>query len=237
MIYRIIYKLYVAASGLFGKLAEYQPVVILILPLMRYLTDKVLKTTANYAKGEDDLSARFAVNCRVACIHVLFMVILVGSSASTITACLLCVVDAVLNLKLCYSIIKIKRSLLDDASFKSKDQLQLLSLKESLEILVPTLYCPILCLGFFGPNAQVLGFIQTTSWTDDDLHDLKNSFAKLGMFMIFDISRIFLNSYILWKFCKVSLYSEFCQMMAVYWKLITTCVAIFVLVVSCTLFS
>ena len=203
---------------------------------MRYVTDKVLKTTANYAKGENELSARFAVNCRVACIHVLFMVILVGSSATTTTACLLCVIDAILNLKLCYSIVKIKRSLSEDTSFKSKDKLQLLSLKESLEILVPTLYCPILCLGFFGPNGQVLGFIQAASWTEDDLHDLKNSFLKLGMFMIFDISRIFLNSFILWKFCKVSLYSEFCQIMAIYWKLITTCVAIFVLVVSSSIF-
>ena len=224
---------YVFTASIFEKVpSAYQPILALVLPILRYGSGKILHKITTNARGENELSSQFAVNCKVTCNHALYLAIIVGSTATNLTAISICVIDAVINLRSCFTIIKLHRRHEDQMSYKFKSKLQALVMKETLELLLPITYCVILSIAYFGPNAENLGNIKNDYWQYKKIEDIRVPLSKIGLFLLVDVLRIALNFFLLWKYCKINLRFEYCQMMETYWKAITAYVATYLLAVS-----
>ena len=213
---------------------EYQPVLALALPVLRHYSVQLLLRIGNKARGENELSAQFATGCRVACIHALCLVIIIGSTATLATACLICLIDAVISLRSCINIQKLSRDNRNETQSKMKNSLQMFVMKETLEILIPITYCAIFCMVYYGPNANLFGGFKNDYWQYNELKDISEPLTKLLYFLLVDIFRVSLNGLILRKYCKISLLSEHLQMMETYWKPITANMALLIFFVSNT---
>ena len=211
---------------------EYQPVLALVLPILRHYSVKLLLKIGNKARGENELSAQFSTGCKVASIHALCLVIIIGSTATLATACLICLIDAVISLRSCINIQKLTRDNRNETQRKRKNNLQMFVMKETLEILIPVTYCAIFCMVYFGPNAELFGGFKNDYWQYKELKDISEPLTKLFYFLLVDIFRVSLNALILWKYCKISLLSEHLQMMETYWKPITANMALLIFFVS-----
>ena len=115
---------------------------------------------------------------------------------------------------------------------KTKMMLESLVMKETLELMIPIIYCMLICIAYYGPNADILGNIKNDYWQYEKLDDVKIPVSKVGVFVLVDMVRIMFTSIILWKFCKINFFHEYCWMMRVYWIPITTKVGAYMLAVS-----
>ena len=105
--------------------------------------------------------------------------------------------------------------------------LQGLTLKETLEILVPICFCPVYILAFLGPNKNSIDLVK-----DKELDGIMRTVTIIGIFMVYDGIRIFCLGLFLKKRCQISLFQSYCKLMNVYWKLITVFIAGLVYLVS-----
>ena len=230
---QFIYQGYAYSAILFEKIPiKYQFVLAFLAPLGRHASGFVQSKIADKAKGENDKGVKFAVNCNVACTHALYLAIIIGSTASNLTSILICAIDVILNIRLCVNIVKIHKQRKILGSSKIQDSLQTLVMKEVLELMLPIIYCIILALSYFGPNSDILGGIKNDYWQYEKINDIKVPLSKIGVFLAIDFSRVLIFAFVLWKLCRINFFMEYCQLMGLYWKPITSFVAIYLLTVS-----
>ena len=146
----VIYQLYVLTSLLIEKIdSNMQHILVIVLPIMRFGANWILTKIVDNASGENELREHYTVSCRVACIHALYVSIIVGSKASLFTSCIIWLTDAVLNLRLCRIITIMYKNPEEEAQTTMKSTLQHLITMEILETLLPVCYCLILCMACF----------------------------------------------------------------------------------------
>ena len=228
-----INQVYLISTALFETCpTEFQPALALMLPVLRYGSGWMQNKIVNKIKEENEIPARFAVTCRVACNHALYLSIIFGSTATVVTASVICATDAILNLKSCFHISRLYGEHVSEEPPKIKINVQNLVTKETLKVLLTITYCLIFCIAYFGPNAEILGNIKNDYWQYRKVEDITVPLTKLAIFLLVDLLRIMLNSFILWKNCRISLYSEYCKLMGTYWKPITMYVTLQIFMVS-----
>ena len=219
----IAYQIYVITSRVVERIhIDYQPILVLLLPAMRFGTHKVLTKIVDNACGENDLPERYTISCRVACIHALYMTIIIGSKASLATSWVLWLTDAALNLRLCIKIMKLNKNFEDEAQRTKDEYLQHLVTMEILEIFQPVCYCMILLMSFYGQNADVLKV--TSNKTIDDIID---TIENVGQSLFCELIRISINSLILSKTCDISLISSCLISLINHWKVIAAFIALY----------
>ena len=107
----ITYQIYVKTSEVVEKIhMDYQPILVLLLPAMRFGAHRVLTKIVDNACGENESSEYYTISCRVACIHALYLTIIIGSMASLATSWVIWLTDAALNLRLCLKIWSLRRN-------------------------------------------------------------------------------------------------------------------------------
>lgn len=228
-----MFQAYVKSAILFEMVpAKFQFVLAFALPILRYGNSWVQHKIADKAKGSIESANRFAVNCYVACTHALYLSIIIGSKATDITSYLICGIDVILNMKLCYKIVRIYKRHGKILHAEIQNDLQTLVMKETLELLLPILYCIMFSMAYFGPNAEIMGNIKNDYWQYKKVEDVTIPLSKIGVFLFIDLLRIMLSSFILWKCCRINFFSEYCRMMDIYWKAITSYIALYLLAVS-----
>jgi hypothetical protein len=229
-----IYQIYGFSAGLFEKVSKnYQPILAFAFPILRYGCGNMQHKVTERARGENELSARVATSCKVACTHSLYLAIIIGSSATDITACLICGMDSIVILKSCFDLVRMQRKhgfLYVQEKFKNN--VQDLVIKETLELLLPLTYCLVLSISYFGPNAEIMGNIKNDHWQYIKIEDITIPLTRIGIFLLVDILRILLDSWLLWKYCKIGLLYEYHQMMETYWKPLSMYVAMYIFGVS-----
>ena len=82
-----------------------------------------------------------------------------------------------------------------------------------MEFLTEITYCLLLFMLYLGPNKE--NFRTSRGKTYDDLFEV---IRKISYFAIFDVVRIGTIGTILWKTCKISLFSECSKLIERYWK-------------------
>ena len=91
---------------------------------------------------------------------------------------------------------------------------------ESCEGLVPLAYAVSFAMAYYGPNANLLGNGENNFWPVKVVEDVSWTFqVMLGLFLM-DLVCLSLNSSILWIFCKVNLFKEFCLALRKYWYIL-----------------
>ena len=117
-----------------------------------------------------------------------------------------------LNLRSCYSIIRLHRSSDQEDQITLRDQMRVVVIKETMQILIPTIFGIILCMSHFGPNAEMLG--------SHIIEDITVPLRKIAFLLLIDIMLLLFSSLILWRHCKLLLIQKYFWMMETYWKTI-----------------
>ena len=136
-------------------------------------------------------------------------------------------VELILNLSLVRRIWKIHQRTTFLAQNELKGTLQILSIREIMEFLPAITYCLLLFMLYLGPNKE--NFKANRGKTNDDLFD---EIRKISYFAIFDAVRIGISGIILWKTCKISLFSECSKLIERYWKVFGWMMALYTFWVS-----
>ena len=202
----------------------YQPIMAIAIPFAKYVFSKFLSLVAGKASLEgNNSSVKFAVGLRVACQTGLYVVASVGESFSLMTTLILVLVELILNLGLVRKIWKLHQKTSLNAQIELKGTLLILSMREIMELLPTITYCLLLFMLYLGPNKE--NFRTTRGKTIDDIFDI---IKKISYFTLFDVVRIGINGAILWKTCKISMFSECCKLIERYWKVFGWMMALYI---------
>ena len=135
------------------------------------------------------------------------------------TAGLIALLDTLLSLKSCSNIWSLTRRHGPQETSTIQKKVQDLVMKETFELLLPITYCLVFSISYYGPNAEILGNIKGEFWHyNNSVEDIFLPLSKIGLFLLFDLLRLVLITFVVWKWCKISLISRYCQLMGIYWK-------------------
>ena len=205
-----------------------QPLLVFLLLGMRYAMTKCVGKIVEKARGDNANATKFLVNCRVGCVHALFVMLVVGSKANIATTSTLILFDTVLLARLWYQTLKSVRL---DQNTGNSNLLRLIQgvvLRETLEILLPICFMVIKRLAFHGPNKETLDLVR-----DKTEEDLTITQQKIGALMIFDGIRILTLAIFLKKKYEISLFQGYTDLMKNYWGAIASFATITIFIVSC----
>ena len=137
-----------------------QPLLVFLLLGTRYAMTKCIGKIAEKAKGGNATSAQFVVSCRVGCVHALFLMLVVGSKANTVTTITLFLFDTVLLARSWYKTLASVRLDQNTGNSNLLPLIQGVVLRETLEILLPICFMVIKILAFYGPNKEILDLVK-----------------------------------------------------------------------------
>ena len=169
------------------------------------------------------MRAKFAIATRVTTGHALWITIEIGSYFTTMTTLLILLFDYILNTRMVKVILTLHQRQNMQNHNDLKLRLRILMMKETMEILLPLTYLLLLLMVYLGPN--VASFKPTQGTT---IEDMASKIKMIGILLLVDVTRIGLCGFVLWKKCKISMKSKLCQLMAQYWKMITSMISIYV---------
>ena len=219
-----VYIAYIATSELVLQIpTAYQPTLAFVFFAVKHGNMMFCSFVFKKINGEITLITQFVLICGVTCLHAQYLTFIIGSSATFVTTCTLCLGDAALIIRLCFHTIELIKNQENVNTNEITKCLQTIVVKESLEILFPLCFCIILICAYFGPNWEFLRVVE-----GNKMEDMVSTLVKVGVFMSFDLLRFGVIATFLWRSCKVSLMSSYNQVIPVYWKPIAAYAAIIV---------
>ena len=206
--------------------SSFQPIMAIILPLMRSLDGKILKTLlAKCRNGEDLVVDAYA--CIISNVNfLLYVTISISSDTNDMTTFCILLVDVLGNFYHCYCIAKLHRKVdfdylrLKRRQEEKEKEVKMLALSEVLKILVPLSYPMSFIVAFYGPNATILRSIKNSYWGNTVSGDIGAVLNTEALLFSADFSSLVVSIICLWYFCRINLVKLFCLALKKYWYLI-----------------
>ena len=199
--------------------SDVQCILAFLIPISKRFTVVILSKLMNGIVGNDDERANVTLASHINLLYGLFIAIaLVGGRPATVVC--MVTIDALMQLIMTYQIVKLHKKIIVEENGISKKQMKKqkrkailkLVLAELCEGLIPLAYALALAMAYYGPNAEVLGYLE--------VENISRTFlAMFGLFLM-DIVCLALNSSVIWIFCKVNLFQEFCSVLQKYWYIL-----------------
>ena len=240
MLYRLWFLFYslekFGLNVLFNNLPlQIQWIMAIIFPLVRELNlwvlSKLLEKSTDLTTTlilVPKLAATLAVNI----VHSFFVAMIISTSSTPITSYCLLAADFFLNLYSSYEIVQRHRKIDPTISMeyeksitKKKQQAQILFAIESVEFIVPIVYCITFVLAYYGPNATIIGNVRNNEWQYTAVEDLRFFVTELILMFFIEFASCIVSWIILWKFTSISFLQEGYKVLKVYWPYISICVA------------
>ena len=228
-IYTVVITLqFSALRKLFVKISPHlQWITAIVLPLLRYLNEKLMNLLGRRAAGAEKLhvKANFSISMNV--YSSMFIAIAIGSLTTPLTSYCILGVDFLLNLYSCISIIRTHRRIdpqhLNSRNLETQkmDEVTMLVLTEIVEVLAPMLYILTFLIAYNGPNAKILGGIKNSYWNFDAVEDFGTVLSGVGLMFVFDIFFGLVSGIILWNFAEVNMLKQYCTTLKKFWPIIT----------------
>ena len=203
-----------------------QPVMAVILPLMRSFDARVLKTTTNKCRIGDDLMVE-AYACIISNVNfLLFVTVIISTITNDVTTFCILSVDVLRNFYHCYCIAKLHRKVgMDEFQLKRRNEekakeLKILALSEVLEIMIPLSFTISFFVAYYGPNATILRSVKNEYWTNEVNVDIGAIFTTEVLLFSVDFTSLTISVACLWYFCRINLLKQFSLALKTYWFLI-----------------
>ena len=113
--------------------------------------------------------------------------------------------DYLINLRLCMKLI-FGRETTKVEQEKKIIRLQNLAINEMIEFVAPLVYLVCFVLAYYGPNSYMIGGVRSNYWQYSPQDDIGHTVSYISIFFVVDITSAFICHYLLWKFCKISLF-------------------------------
>ena len=205
LLYYVIIKLMIVCP------MKYQWVVALATPLLREFNIWISFKYAKQATNGDTKRAEIVCNQAMCCGHAYIMVCTLGAIATVETSALVLCIDFCINVYLCCRIIFSKRNRPMDTE-KRIGLLQELIVNEIVEFMVPLAYLMVFVVGYYGPNAELIGTIRNDYWQYSPVDDIGYTIKCVMAFFFADLGSIFVSILLLWKHCRINLCRGFVAM-------------------------
>ena len=209
----------------FDKLGntDAQCVMALLVLMAKRFTTFVIAKIMYRIVGKDDERANFSLGLQINFHFRLFVATyLLGARTATVVSTV--VSDILLQTIMTCQIVKWHKKVTVDQNEihknKKRNAILKLVLAELCEGLAPLAYAISFSMAYYGPNAELLGNVKSDYWQYEAVQDVSWTFlVMLGLFSM-DIVCLTFNSSILWIFCRVNLFVEFCSLMQKYWYIL-----------------
>ena len=221
-----------------------QPVIAIILPLLRLFEAKALKKLVTKCGLSDEFMVDIYVNILSNVNYLLYVTIVISMIANEITTFCILLVDVVANLYECYVIKKLQRKIGFDKLQQDRRQEQrernisMLALSEVLEILIPLAYTVTYSVAYYGPNELILNQMRYDYWRNATLAEERRIgnllTAELLLFSV-DFGCLVFTTLGLWYSCNINMLKKFCEALRKYWFLIAVVTGAIISTVSWTL--
>ena len=236
--YLIIHFQYFGLSAIFTSLPyKFQWIMAIILPMFRYVNVRVYINLVEKYAGRDNKMAMIRTNITIAIDYSMFIAIML-SSATESTLFIILGFESMLNIHLCFKILRLNRKIRTDCNVvqfwkeEMQKNIQTLVLNETIEVVVPLTYFASFLIAYYGPNSSILGGIGNDYWNYEKIEDLgKIMTVGVEMFLL-DFTSILICGAILYKFCKLNLFIEFCKIIKQCWTVMTILISGKLLTVS-----
>ena len=203
-----------------------QPIMAIVLPLMRSVDAKIIKTTLTKCAIGDNL-VKEAFACIMSNANLLlYVTVSISTNATTATTFCILLVDVVGNFYHCYCIVKLHRKVgLDELQLKMRiaekeKEVQMLALSEVLEIMVPLSFTLSFIVAYYGPNAKILRSVKNEYWGSSVNTDIGTVLTTEALLFSVDFTSLLVSIACLRYICRINLLKEFCLVLKKYWLFI-----------------
>ena len=90
--------------------------------------------------------------------------------------------------------------------FLVKLKVEALVMSERIETVVPAIYMICVLMGWFGPNATMLGNIKLTIWHYAAIGDFQAFLYTISIFLCVDFMSFVINGILLWSTVKINVF-------------------------------
>ena len=223
----VIHFQYSGLSAIFAALPlNLQWIMAIILPILRYINLQVYQKLVEKYAGRDNKMAMIRNNISIAIDYSMFIAVML-SSATNITLFIILGFESLLNIYLCFKILRLHRKIRTDClgneSWKEeiKNNIHSLVLGETIEVLAPLTYFGTFLIAYMGPNSTILGGIGNSYWDYEKVEDLGKILIVGAEMFFLDFASFLFCGMILYKFCRINLFQEFCKIIRQCWTIMT----------------
>ena len=144
------------------------------------------------------------------------------TNATKTTEFLLLGINFCFNMLSCVKAIKFDRKV-SPSELETKERncmteqvIEELILNETIEMIVPLAFIGSFVIAYYGPNKNILGNIGCAIWKFKKVEDLTPLIAVAEMALL-DTGSAILAGGLLWMFCRINIFHEYCKTIKKYW--------------------
>ena len=203
-----------------------QPIMAIVLPMVRSMDSKVLSKLLTRCNSEEELVVESYANIISNVNFNLFATIAISTNTTSLTTYCVLLVGVVNSLYQCIAIMKLHRKIEPDESklrkreIEKEKKIRAIAISEVLDILVPLMYTVVFVVAYYGPNATILKGIKIDYWNNTQVDNIEKLLAAELMLFTFDFTALVAVVLLLWYFCKINLLKEICWVLKTYWIVI-----------------
>ena len=201
--------LYNIASTLLQRFRNnYQPIVALILPIMRkfilHIYSKLMKKTSN----GDLIGASIIMKYRISIQHTLFLCYAMGSFTTQASQWVLMGFGFLTMILLCQRIVKLhqKGNQTIDLQVSLVQDLVTFELAQFHSQLS---FILVFAVAYYGPNSMLFGNVANNYWNFKAIEDIQVTLGNMVLFFLVDCTSAITSAIILKVFCNINLWKIF----------------------------
>ena len=129
-----------------------------------------------------------------------------------------------INMALVYKVIRLQGKVTttdsesQEKQKKKQDTVTELILNESIEIIVPTAFIVSCYMGYYGPNKDIMGIHDCSLWHHPNVESLIDFIDPVIEMALLDSCSLIVAGGMLWWFCNVKIFEEYCKTIKKYWR-------------------
>ena len=83
---------------------------------------------------------------------------------------------------------------------------------------MPLTYIALICMAYFGPNANLLGNIQLRIWQyQRPIEDIEQYITNVSLFLVMDFASFTINGILLWNLAKINVLKVMNKIQEEFW--------------------
>lgn len=212
-------------GNVLGKVPrDFRWMASLLVPLSKEINDRIIcallsKCSSPGNNAEIQFIGKIFMNIS----YSFWIAIQLAGNATKATEFVLLGINFVINLSLCYKIIRLEWKIKGNASDVDKNQrlekeiLTELILNEYVEVAVPIALVGSVSAAYYGPNKDTLGTIGCKIWHHQKMEDLQSFLMPVLEMTLIDFLSTILAWALLWYFSRINIWREYCKTIKHYW--------------------
>ena len=206
---------------------EFQWTAGFVLLLVKEINDRMYgKLLADSATEENGTEARFLAKILVSVALSYWNAIFLATTATEITGYVMIGINFVVNILLCFKIMRLTRKTFPSDLEAKQNQLEIryavleLIFNETIELLVPLSFIGSYIPAFYGPNQEILGSVGCNYWTFNKVDDIYAFLIPVILMAVMDCGSGLISGVLLLKFCRINILKEYCNIIKRYWLIL-----------------